>query len=454
MSLPTCTASDLAECHLGFKSLQNIFFYVDEETIKRYGIESEYLLPVFKLADLDRRSFYQSRSPKRYLFNCKSAESDLHGTGALKYIRGLAAQPAGRKKQGGKLTTIKAALSAQSGARWYAPKATPHDANVWVRKAFHGIYAPFLFGKEAVVDQRCNYLKPKKKVSWKELASLATSTLFALAMESAGGASMGAGALEVPTKLLRRVRVPDVRAMSAADRGELVRRAEAAWKEKPIDWEEGERPSEALQALDEFLLGRMSKSIKLQRVYDDLVLTLESRIRLAKTKADSKKATERRDVGSVVEAIAEGVEPLLDGRRFPESFILETEEIALAFPSNTQLGVSCEPFLGASTVQVCDAAGNILLRQDFPTSVAQVLLRALMCGRREFRIPLAESVAANALRGFDGWFLPIDERIRVACSSTALGTRFEDQLYGLVLQRLRLHPEVVAPEIYGRFELP
>ena len=35
--------SDLADVSLGYKSLQNAFFYVDSEAIRRFGIERRFL---------------------------------------------------------------------------------------------------------------------------------------------------------------------------------------------------------------------------------------------------------------------------------------------------------------------------------------------------------------------------------------------------------------------------
>ena len=45
--------SKLAHAALGYKSLQNDFFYVGKDTIETYGIEKQYLKPIFMLRDLD-----------------------------------------------------------------------------------------------------------------------------------------------------------------------------------------------------------------------------------------------------------------------------------------------------------------------------------------------------------------------------------------------------------------
>jgi hypothetical protein len=207
-----CHLSDLAEVHLGYKSLQNEFFYLSKDTIDQFGIEKDYLRDMFLLPDFDTQKFLQSPTESTWLFYCRKGEADLRGTGALKYIRTMAKRPATLKKQSsGKHLTIQTVLEEQGGGRWYAPKAVPQVANIWLRKAFAGVFAPFLFKTPVTVDQRCNRVAPNEDINWKELAALMTTTLFPLALEADGACSMGGGALEWKTRSLRDARIIDLR---------------------------------------------------------------------------------------------------------------------------------------------------------------------------------------------------------------------------------------------------
>ena len=108
-----CKLEELADVSLGFKSLQNNFFYVDADTIDRYQIEQEYLTPILLLRDLDTAKFLQGSTGSKSLFTCRGPERDLRGTGALRYQRE-------RRR-----TAIPAALrasSAASHAPWGSPK--------------------------------------------------------------------------------------------------------------------------------------------------------------------------------------------------------------------------------------------------------------------------------------------------------------------------------------------
>src|SRR5437016_13858326 len=102
MRLGVCNLDCVAKVSLGFKSLQNQFFYVSKEEIKKYGIKKHHLEPIFQLGDLDPDKYKQTVKPVQWVFYCKDKEQDLHNTGALRYIRAMAKVPAAETKQTGK----------------------------------------------------------------------------------------------------------------------------------------------------------------------------------------------------------------------------------------------------------------------------------------------------------------------------------------------------------------
>ncbi len=116
----------IATVSLGYKSLQNDFFYVNKATIDTYGVEKKYLVPIFMLRDLSSDGFEQDPKPAVWLFACKEKLGDLKGTGAIRYIEARGDRSASDKKQTGKNLTIKEALEAQSGGVWFHPKARPN----------------------------------------------------------------------------------------------------------------------------------------------------------------------------------------------------------------------------------------------------------------------------------------------------------------------------------------
>ncbi len=275
------TLGQIARVSLGYKSLQNEFYYVDTGTIAQYGIEDRFLAPIVMLGDLDGQSYFQGPASTRRVFLCREPEAALRGTGALRYIEAMAGRPVAQRKQSGPARTIREVLAAQGGGLWYGPKARPHAAHIWLRKAFDTVYAPLLFAQAAVVDQRCNYLEPVAGSSWELLAAVLTSSAFGYALEICGAASMGGGALEAATTRLRTYPVLDPRRLAPAESAELLGLARAVWaEERPLDWGAEQVPGPRLTALDGWVLAQAG--VELSTLHIDLRDACRTRIRVAR----------------------------------------------------------------------------------------------------------------------------------------------------------------------------
>lgn len=454
MKLGVCNLDQIAQVSLGFKSLQNTFFYLSKETIKEYGIKKKYLKPIFQLGDLDPNKYNQTEKPTHWVFYCKEKEPDLHGTGALRYIRAMEKRPAVEKKQTKKHQTIKEALQAQTskGGTWYMPKAQLHEMNIWLRKAFNSVYSPLIFETAAAVDQRCNYVLPVEDVEWKVLAAALTSSLFALSAESFGSASMGAGALELATTMIHGLRVVDVRDLKDSEaKKDLVFLAEEVWtKTKPIDWSVTELPPKEIQELDKWFLSQMGTNVTLDRLYSDLASTLRYRLTVAKDKDVQTKQGQQIDIGTVAHSVAETVTPLLESRNFPEAFIdngIATQ--SLDFSSAGKLEFECHPMMDQAMLVVRNGPKKVLLESQLPRSVAQVIVKALLMGRRNFNYPVEEASAEAVLKEFSKWLPKVLDKITAGFAMSAAGTIYEDAVYEAVLEMLHLDRNISSPEFYG-----
>ena len=77
---------DVAEVRRGFTTGANDFFYLDAETIQRWGIEDEFLKPVIKSPRECKSILIDPSRLKFKLFMCGKDKEDLEGTAALEYI--------------------------------------------------------------------------------------------------------------------------------------------------------------------------------------------------------------------------------------------------------------------------------------------------------------------------------------------------------------------------------
>ena len=435
--------STLADVRLGFKSLQNAFYYIDQGTIDTYGIEKQFLTPILMLKAMDTKTWMQSPTPEQWLFDCRKSLEDLRGTGALKYIEAMADRSATRKKQSGGRQTIREALEAQSGGAWYAPKARPHQHHVWVRKAVNAVFAPFLFKTSTLMDQRCNSLSPNDDISWGELAAVLTSTLFAYSVEINGSASMGAGALEAPTSKLRGYPVVDIRALSSKDRTTLVSLADSVWKrESPVDWSvEGAMPRNAMQALDSWLLKKCRSDVSIDRLYADLHTVCQSRLSVAKDRAKKTRKRKAGSIASVAESIAKTVAPKFQARNFPEDFANGANlDIDFNIDRQSISRITIFQFLDQHEITVTAKTGQTTYEAKFAQPVAEAIVRSLLWGRSIFSVSSDYSAMNEAVSRFITWIADIEKEIDTLIMGSALGTGYEDALKKEVFAQLRIHP--------------
>jgi len=398
--------------------------------------------------------YKQTTTGPHKVFYCKEKEQDLHGTGALRYIRAMEKVPATEKKQTKKKQTIKDALKAQcsSGGTWYMPKAQLHRANVWLRKGMGGVYSPFIFETPAALDQRCNYFLPLENLDWRVVAAALTSTLFGLAAESSGNASMGDGVLELATTMLQRLRVVDVRGIKDAKaKKDLISLAEKVWTDTvPTNWNIAERPPNELEDLDRWFLSQMTTKVTVDRLYADLAATIASRRLLASDKEAQTKKGEQVNIATVARGIADSVLPVLESQSFPESFVdVGASTQALDFSHAGKLELECHPMMDQALLVVRDGQADALMEGQYPRSVAQVIVKALLMGRKKFSYPTQIRDAEVALKGFASWYPKILTKIAAGCGMSAVGTSYEGAVNKAVLEMLHLNEHLSSTDFYG-----
>ena len=442
--------SEIGTVRLGYKSLQNQFFYLDAQTIERFCIEPEFLTPILMRRDINSHRYLQASATTKWLFNCTRPEGDLRGTGAIRYINAMGATAAARKKQSGRTHTVRQALTAQAGGLWYAPKARPHRHHVWLRKAMDVVFAPCLFSTPTLVDQRFNSVEPKESITWQEIAAALTTTVFSYGLEIAGSTSLGAGALEAPTSKLRGYPVLAISQLNTEDRASLLALAEAVWaNESPMNWGDPRcRVGTRLKALDRCVLELTGSSVSLGTLYDDFRHVCLTRIAIAKDKQKKTRRIASDNIGAVARNIAEAVVPQLEPRNFPDDSADQPEsKLHFHFQPERIRTIRTAALLDYSDISVMDAAGTLIFHGSYPKSISEAIVRALLYGRSTFYLADDPTDTSSILAEFIEFISSIDAQIRQLVSDSAVGTGYETQLRDRVYQELRIHPLIALPTL-------
>ena len=217
-----------------------------------------------------------------------------------------------------------------------------------------------------------------------------------------------------------------------------------------------EKPtSVAIVEVDTFLLALIGAEIPLAQIYAELNDVVRSRILIAQDKEQTTKSHQRVDVAAVARSIAVSVQTLLDSKRFPDDFYdAESAGLVFDFTNSKSLDIECVPMLDQAIVDVRNAVtGDSFLNAQYPRPMAQVIVRALLLGRRRFVAPSDLASAENALQNFDNWLLTILKRVEECARMSAIGTRYEQQVLSACFRELKLDVRATVPQFYGQARL-
>lgn len=117
------------------------------------------------------------------------------------------------------------------------------------------------------------------------------------------------------------------------------------------------------------------------------------------------------------------------------------------------LTVQLDRFLSVVCLLVENCDGQPILEKELPAPVAEVILRALLLGRRRFAVPIDPRVAKKCIDEFFPWIATVQGKIDEGWRNSALGTHYEERVHREVYSELKIHNECATVEIYKRFVL-
>jgi hypothetical protein len=226
-------------------------------------------------------------------------------------------------------------------------------------------------------------------------------------------------------------------------------------KAAPIDFSRTIPSHKQNLALDEYVLELIEKPITRKELYFDLHSTVRMRIEKARTRKLSTKVQEVANVKEVAVSIASSIRPSIEAHRFPEDFCPSNRrQQAIEIPSNRELTLIADRFMSNGNIKVEDADGNVVFEISQTAQMIELITRAILLGRRRFSVPVDEESVSVAVNALFPWLDSVNNEIAQGVNTSALGTRFEDQLRDAVLNDLRIANTAFAPEVWGIHHLP
>ncbi|MDE0187332.1 MAG: Eco57I restriction-modification methylase domain-containing protein [Candidatus Poribacteria bacterium] len=184
---------DIAEVRFGIKTGANRFFFLDDEAIRHWGIEEEFLKPVIKSPRECKSILIDPSQLKFKLFMCNKDKEDLKGTAALEYI------------EYGKSRRFDQRPSCSGRARWWDLGIWNHAELLWIETMYQSFRvhrnAPFVYESDKFYG-----IKSQDKID--TLTVLLNSTFVMLFKLLSGFHSLGEGALKTAVYEVKDFQIP------------------------------------------------------------------------------------------------------------------------------------------------------------------------------------------------------------------------------------------------------
>lgn len=307
---------EVAYIKFGLKTGINEFFYPTRDTIVHWGIEEEFLTPIFKSPKESEKIAIDTNRLEVTAFICRKTKADLRkdkNIGALKYIEWGEKQ---RTKEGIPFPVVPSVQGRNPG--WWALPDLPYSQIFWSKA--HDVKHLHRFSKTPLLcDCRIYFLTPKKKSQTDLLAASLNSSLSALFLELIGRVSLGDGALDVMVEDAEvYMLIPNI----FTGKNQQIIKAFDKLLTRPIKPIFEEVKMKDRQALDSAVLEALGLDPKkyLKPLYDELTDMVRERIDLAKSRKKVKQVKTQKDIEKLKEQVIDEIIP--DGiKKFPEEFV-------------------------------------------------------------------------------------------------------------------------------------
>ena len=145
------------------------------------------------------------------------------------------------------------------------------------------------------------------------------------------------------------------------------------------------------------------------------------------------------DVQAVADSIYGKLKPWLDGRQFPDDFQPQGDLMQLTFP-NVPLSAETMIMLGQCDLSVvqADQSHKVFFSESMDARVAELILRSLQMGRRDFSVVTTHEAALVVLDEFENYLEELQLRIDQAIAETGVGPRWEGELRRKVFEDAKL----------------
>ncbi len=394
----------VADIRFGIKTGINEFFYLDEDKIKHWGIESEFLKPVVTTTKEISTIFVNEKKLTQKIFLCDKEEKKLRGTNALKYIRWGEQQTTENKEKWPDVPSV------QGRKHWYSITEKGISDFLILRFRDERHYTP-INPKNLPVGDTVFVGKFKEKSYSGFGCAFLNSILTALFAEVSGRANLGDGLLTTYGPEIETLPVPlkDTDTLPQKERKEALTVFNKLATRTALPFNEEIKKKDRITFEAAIFRSIGLTEADYEKVCKAVSELIGERHLLPKMRKRQQKKRVERDLGKLKDEISEEI--LADGvKKFPEGFVkkswsgVEYEELSVPV-GKLKLG---ENFFGKQ--QICDEDGK-----EFMVVGSEERGKYIVYAQKKtelvIKVPRSETVVKKAVQEYEIYLRELWEKL-------------------------------------------
>ena len=422
----------VAEIRRGYTTGINEFFYLDEDKIKHWGIEEDFLAPVIKSPKEALSILLKAKDVRYKAFLCNETKNDLRKNkkyGALKYIEWGENQKTTDGVSWAEVPTV-------SGRKLWYDLGERQPGKILLQMITNDrFFAPYN-ADNIQVDHNLFELFPKKEDYSYGLGLYLNSSVLALFRELISRVNLGEGATKTEGIDWKDILSPKENILSSLSKQNNLLEALQYRNIKPI-FEEVKMKDR--QALDRAVLEALGLDPKkyLKPLYEGLTEMVRERIDLSKSRKKVKQVKTQRDIEKLQEQVIEEIFPN-GAKKFPEEFV-DSKYLKDA----KEISVPNEPLkLGSYFIGQQEVIADSGFKYDAANlEEAKFLIYAKNPNSFLIKIPKKISVIVNAVDDYERYLKDLKAKLFEAFFSRTHDHKQADTLVQQVFEELGI-PEI------------
>lgn len=437
-----CLLKDIAIPKRGGTTRINEFFHVSPDTVAKFGIEDEYLLPLNKSPKETNTITVNPGDLKLRIFVCRRSKSELKNLrhhGALQYIEWGEKQTYKKGEFKGMRWPEGTWVQKREPGWWALPDSEIQISQIYFSEVYNEKHLSRFSPQPLISDNVLCFLSPNNNVDPDIVTAILNSSVTHLNIEISGRVALGDGALKMQVEDARDyLFIPDVRSLTSSEKATIRKTFQKiCLREIGTVFEEIKQSDR--QKLDAAILEAIGLDPKkyLKPLYAGLCELVRERIDLGQMRGKARKTKTRGDKAEKKAADEVLLELLPQGqKRFPEDCFSSEA----ASHSKTSVDLPDQPLIFAGTplfMEVHTRSGSF----HYPVrnaAEAKFLLYSQQAGHRVANVPEQQVELTRTVANYEKYLRELRKELYEAYYRRTLDTKTAARLTQSSFDKLNL----------------